>query len=72
MKRLIILTSVLILTAGTTGCRCCSWLWRGPAACQPAAVTYAQPCAPTACDPCGGGAAVVAPGPETYAPAVGP
>lgn len=77
MKRLIILTGVLILTASSFGCRCCEWMFRGRPACQPAAVTYGPCQAPvSACDPCGTcgpcgvSAGMVAPGPETYAPAI--
>ncbi len=80
MKRLMILTAVLVLTAGTAGCHCCDWMFRGRAACPPS-VGYAPCPAPvSACDPCGtcGGApgmvapGMVAPGPESYAPVVTP
>lgn len=68
MKKLLILTAVLMLTGSAAGCRCCDWLWRGAAynPCPPA-VTYGDPCPPA--DPCAPGAIappVIAPGPVPY------
>lgn len=74
MKRLLLLTALLIVTAGTTGCRCFDWLWRGsayPATVEP--VMMGDPCNPCsttaapvgACGPCG----TVAP--DGYIPAPG-
>ena len=67
MKKLLILTAVLMLTSSAVGCRCCDWLWRGAAynPCAPA-VTYSDPCPPyNPCDPCATGAPVI-PGPAPY------
>ena len=72
MKRIMILTALGMLLSGAVGCRFMECLWRGGPATQscPPAVTYPSPCPSySPCDPCGGGAAVVTPGPETYAPA---
>jgi hypothetical protein len=83
MKRLLILTILGVLLAGTTGCRFWDCLWRGPQYCPQQAAPCATPC-PTyvPCEPspyCGASGATVAPtmaptttvtpGPETYAPA---
>jgi hypothetical protein len=58
MKKLLVLTTLLALTASTAGCHCLDRLWRGaPEQCpQPG---YGSPCAPACspCDPC------AAPGP---------
>lgn len=54
MKRLLILTALLVLTSSAIGCRCCDWLWRGASyrPCPPTQ-TYGEPCAPCGnpCDP---------------------
>lgn len=67
MKKLLVLTAVAALTVGTSGCRCCQWLWRG-AAYDPAVpmATYGSP-APmcSACDPCASAPAIT-PGPAPY------
>jgi hypothetical protein len=74
MKRLMILTALGMLLSGAVGCRFMECLWRGPAtqSCPPA-VAYPSPSMSySPSDPCcpgGGAAAVVTPGPETYAPA---
>lgn len=67
MKKLLILTAVLMLTSSVVGCRCCNWLWRG-AAYNPGApaVTYSDPCPPyNPCDPCATGVPIT-PGPAPY------
>lgn len=58
MKRLLLLTALLMLTVSTSGCRCFDWLWRGSAY-QPAAtpVMMGDPCNP--CNPCSTTAAPV-------------
>jgi hypothetical protein len=69
MKKLLVLTAVVMLTAGATGCRCCEWLWRG-AAYEPyaPAATYTNPCPPyNPCDPCAV-PSTVTPGPAPYVP----
>jgi hypothetical protein len=68
MKKLLIVTAVLMLTGSAAGCRCCSWLWRGAAVNPyPPAATYSDPCATyNPCDPCATAPAVVAPGPAPY------
>jgi hypothetical protein len=79
MKKILILTSAVILMAGLVGCQRCCGLFRGSRLfSQEAAVAgYADPCVPVVpCDPCApdcgayGNAApaVIVPGPETYAP----
>ncbi|MHC4176947.1 MAG: hypothetical protein ACYSWU_05545 [Planctomycetota bacterium] len=68
MKKLLILTAVLMLTSSAVGCRCCNWLWRGAAynPCTPA-VTYSDPCPPyNPCDPCATGQPAFTPGPAPY------
>lgn len=73
MRKLLILTAVVMLTASMVGCQCGRWFRRGAAV----------PCCPTeaCCDPCGtpsigcdtcttpGYGAMPVPGPETYVPA---
>ena len=69
MKKLLILTAVVLLASSTIGCRCGRWLWRGPA--QETSVITCPPACPPAevmCDPCGAPAATVVPGPGAYAP----
>ena len=71
MKKLLILTTMVVLMSGAAGCRLCDWCRRGPAYQQcPPTVMYSNPCPPavSACDPCAG-APVITPGPETYTPA---
>ena len=68
MKKLLILTAVLMLTSSAAGCRCCDWLCRGAAynPCPPA-VTYGDPYPPA--NPCDSGAIAppgIAPGPVPY------
>ncbi|MCX7428204.1 MAG: hypothetical protein NTW96_21570 [Planctomycetia bacterium] len=60
MKRLILLTALLIVTASTTGCRCFDWMYRGSAYPAAAPVVMGDPCnpcstpvAPGACAPVG-------------------
>ena len=76
MKRLMILTALGMLLSGVAGCRFMDCLWRGGPATQPSCpptVAYPSPSMSySPSDPCcpgGGAAAVVTPGPETYAPA---
>ena len=74
MKKLMILTALGMLLSGAVGCRFMECLWRGGPATQSCPPTVAYPSSSPSyspCDPCGGGggAAVVTPGPETYAPA---
>ncbi len=53
MKRLLILTALLMLASSAIGCRCCDWLWRGAAyRPYPATQTFANPCDPCE-NPCG-------------------
>lgn len=71
MKKLLILTAVVMLTASSVGCQCCDWLRRGGcfanassemslcAPCNPC-----DPCIPS-CDPCAPGVGYVSSG---YAP----
>ncbi len=69
MKKLLILTAVVMLASGTAGCRCCDWLWRGAAYNPyPSTPAYGDPC-PTynPCDPCATGAPAIIPGPAPYA-----
>ena len=71
MKKLLVLTTLVVLVAGAAGCQSCTRWFRGTRAQTPAVMTpmvYADPCAP-ACDPC----APAACGPVgTMTPAVGP
>ena len=73
MKKLLILTAVLMLTSSAIGCRCCDWLWRGAAynPCAPAA-TYGNACPPNPCDPGATGAPALTPGPAPYNGPAGP
>lgn len=75
MKKILVLTSVLMLAAVTAGCeRCCGGMFRGAQLFGPQPATVYDAC-PTdscgdACGPCGTAApATIIPGPETYAPA---
>ncbi len=72
MKRLLILTAMLMLLIGAAGCQCWNWCSRGAAypPCPPA-VTYG--CCPPAmpCDSCAG-APAIAPGPAPYTAIPGP
>ena len=66
MKKLLILTAVLMLTSSAVGCRCCDWMWRGAySPCAPMA-TPCDPCVTYApADPCATPPAIV-PGPAPY------
>jgi hypothetical protein len=68
MKKLLILTAIVMLTSSSVGCRACRWLWRGDAY-DPCAPVCAPVC-PTdpVCDPCA--TPNVQPGPASYAPAI--
>ena len=46
MKRLILLTALLIVTASTTGCRCFDWMYRGSSYPAAAPVVMGDPCNP--------------------------
>ena len=74
MKRVLILTTVALLTGASLGCQNggCNWLFRRGASTEPYPPAICAPvCAPcNPCDPCGGAPGM--PGPETYAPAPGP
>jgi len=76
MKKLIILTAVVMLTAGAMGCRCGHWFRRGallpvcppePACCDPC--LSSDPCAASVTTSGCGTISQIAPGPEAYAPA---
>jgi len=65
MKKVLILTTVALLTGSLVGCGCFRGLFRGAAynPCQPV-TTYGTPVdACTSCDSCGTGT-TIAPGPE--------
>lgn len=67
MKKVLILTAVLMLTSSAVGCRCCDWFRRGAFRnpCAPAS-TFDNPCPPyNPCDPCAT-PQVVTPGPDPY------
>lgn len=74
MKKLLVLTAIVMLTAGTVGCNCCNWFRRGalfPTATMVAPDVMCDPCCPAdPCDPCGSGASCdpCAPGPYTTTP----
>jgi hypothetical protein len=72
MKRLLILTAVVMLLGSSMGCRFWNCLWRGPAQQQQqAAVVCPSPCmTSSSCSPCDSGATVttVTPSPVTYQP----
>lgn len=83
MKKILMLSSALILMASLAGCQNCCGLFRGPrlfnrqAAVEPYAAgspcVAVDPCDPcdTGCSSCGSAAsATIVPGPETYVPAV--
>jgi hypothetical protein len=63
MKKLLVLTAVVMLTASSVGCQCCDWLRRGScfsngnsemSACN--SCNPCDPCMPSACcDPCAPG-----------------
>ena len=76
MKRLFVLTAVLMLTPSAVGCNNCRGLFRGTFLnpCPPEE-TFCDPCAPVVtpsagCNPCmtAPPATMVAPGPATYVP----
>jgi hypothetical protein len=56
MKKLLVLTAVTALTAGTVGCECCNWFRRGanlPLATTVVPETVCDPCyTVNPCDPC--------------------
>ena len=70
MKKLLILTAVVMLTGSTVGCRCCNWMFRGAYNPCPPQGAYGEPCAPSynPCDPCTtpGAPQGIAPGPAPY------
>jgi hypothetical protein len=68
MKKLLILTAILMLTSSAAGCRCCQWLWRGaPWNACPTAPAYSEPCPPyQPCDPCLTAPGTITPGPAPY------
>ena len=74
MKKLLVLTAVAMLMAGTLGCESCQWFRRGvlfPTVVPEA--TYSEPCPPCGpCDPCGPGlmGAPYLPGTSVSPPAV--
>ena len=72
MKRLLILTTLVILTVGLTGCQCRNWFRRGSTySTPPAGATCYDPCQTVdPCDPCQttvgpemGGTGTLLPGP---------
>ena len=72
MKKLLVLTALVMLTASAAGCRCLDWCFRGARynPCPPA--TYSNPCPPyNPCDPCATPSAVT-PGPAPYTSPSGP
>ena len=73
MKKLLILTTVVLMTSSAVGCRCGRWLWRGPAQ-ETSVITCPTECPPGAVisgiDPCCPPPATMVPGPATYAPAL--
>ena len=66
MKKLLILTAVLMLGSSAVGCRCCDWMFRG-AGCNPGVpAAYSNPCPPyNPCDPCAT-SPTITPGPTSY------
>lgn len=68
MKKLLILTAVMLLASSTVGCRCGRWLWRGPE--ESTVIACPPTCPPTEVvgESCCGPATM--PGPATYAPAM--
>jgi hypothetical protein len=71
MKKLLIVTAIVMLTSSTVGCKCCRWLWRGDSynQCTPVCAPVCPPVCPTnPCDPCA--TPSVQPGPASYAPAI--
>ena len=73
MKKLLILTAVLMMLVGLVGCRCCDWCFRGaPWGSAVPVTTYTDVCPPVAaCDPCAE-APVITPGPAPYSAVPGP
>jgi len=69
MKKLLIVTAIVMLTASTVGCQCGRWFRRGAMVPYYPADPCCDPCPPP-CDPCGtpGLGAMPMPGPETYVP----
>ena len=71
MKRLLLLTAVTMMLAGTTGCRCCDWLFRGSryGTVPQNEVIMAEPynpCATPAAPMCGSACDAALPGPGSY------
>jgi len=73
MKKLLVLTAIVMLTVGTVGCKCCDWFRRGvlfpttttmapEVICDPC--YSANPCDP--CDPCGSAVSCDPCAPGTY------
>lgn len=60
MKKLLVLTAIVMLTAGTVGCRCCDWFRRGalfPTSTVVGTEVLGDPCySANPCDPCGSAA----------------
>jgi len=73
MKKLMILTAIVMLTSSSVGCRACRWLWRGDAydASAPICAPVCPPACPPAmeCDPCA--TPGLQPGPADYSPVMG-
>lgn len=67
MKKLLILTAVMMLFVGAAGCRCCDWMYRGGLCGGFSGYTDACPPA-VSCDPCAAAPAFT-PGPAPYTPA---
>jgi hypothetical protein len=65
MKRLLILTAMIVLTTTAIACNCCNGLCRRGAPVQPCGPECAAPCG--ACGPCTT-CPTVSPGPEAYTP----
>jgi len=70
MKKVLVLTAVVVLIGSTVGCRC-RWPWRRAEVCDPCAPPVcATPCPPMyapddSCGPCGEGGEIT-PGPAPY------
>jgi len=75
MKKLLVLTAIVMLTAGTVGCRCCDWFRRGvlfPTTTTMAPGVMSDPCCPAnPCDPCGSAAPCDPCAPGTYGTPLG-
>ena len=76
MKKLLILTAVMMLTATAGGCRMCDWFRRGSyEPCQQSAPVYSapayDPCASPCASPCAA-PGMMGPGPTTVIGGPGP